>query len=33
MNNLTGTAFNNGEDLQIVRYEPGQFYKVGKGEG
>lgn len=28
MNNLTSTVFNNGEDLQIVRYEPGQFYKV-----
>ncbi len=25
---MTGTGFNNGEDLQIVRYEPGQFYKV-----
>ena len=25
---VTGTAYNNGEDFQIVRYEPGQFYKV-----
>lgn len=25
---LTGTSFNTGEDLQVVRYSPGQFYKV-----
>jgi len=27
INNLTGTPYDNGEDLQIVRYEPGQFYR------
>lgn len=27
INQLTGTPFDNGEDLQVVRYEPGQFYK------
>ena len=25
---MTGTHFDNGEDIQIVRYEPGQFYRV-----
>ena len=28
INHVTGTNFDNGEDIQIVRYEPGQFYKV-----
>ena len=28
INEVTGTVYNNGEDMQIVRYEPGQFYKV-----
>ena len=28
INRLTGTPFDNGEDLQVVRYEPGQFYRV-----
>mmetsp|Transcript_22612 Transcript_22612/g.74989 ORF Transcript_22612/g.74989 Transcript_22612/m.74989 type:complete len:386 (+) Transcript_22612:99-1256(+) len=27
INDLTGTPYDNGEDLQIVRYEPGQFYR------
>ena len=27
INNITRTPYDNGEDLQIVRYEPGQFYK------
>lgn len=27
INAVTGTAYDNGEDLQIVRYEPNQFYK------
>jgi hypothetical protein len=27
INELTGTPYDNGEDLQIVRYEPGQFYR------
>mmetsp|Transcript_23163 Transcript_23163/g.49975 ORF Transcript_23163/g.49975 Transcript_23163/m.49975 type:complete len:408 (-) Transcript_23163:251-1474(-) len=26
--NVTGTKYNNGEDMQIVRYEPGQFYRA-----
>ena len=28
IHHLTGTHFDNGEDIQIVRYEPGQFYRV-----
>mmetsp|Transcript_22610 Transcript_22610/g.74978 ORF Transcript_22610/g.74978 Transcript_22610/m.74978 type:complete len:356 (+) Transcript_22610:99-1166(+) len=28
INDLTGTPYDNGEDLQIVRYEPGQFYRT-----
>jgi len=28
INNLTNTPYDNGEDLQVVRYEPGQFYRV-----
>ena len=27
IHHLTGTHFDNGEDIQIVRYEPGQFYR------
>jgi len=27
INNVTGTPYDNGEDLQIVRYAPNQFYK------
>jgi len=27
INNLTNTPYDNGEDLQVVRYEPGQFYR------
>lgn len=27
INKLLGIPYNNGEDLQIVRYEPGQFYR------
>ena len=27
INKVTGTPYDNGEDLQVVRYEPGQFYK------
>jgi len=27
MNEVTGTPYNNGEDLQVVRYMPGEFYK------
>ena len=28
INELIGIPYNNGEDLQIVRYEPGQFYRA-----
>ena len=28
IHHVTGTHFDNGEDIQIVRYEPGQFYRV-----
>ena len=27
INRLTNTPYDNGEDLQVVRYEPGQFYR------
>lgn len=27
VNRVTGTSYDNGEDLQVVRYEPGQFYR------
>ena len=27
INNVTGTPYDHGEDLQVVRYEPGQFYR------